>query len=55
MLISVLAEGHAIAEETHHRLLHQVPRLTEATIHTSPSGEHGDDEPHASTAHHFGR
>ena len=49
-----LAEGHEIAEEAHHRLLHQVPRLTEATIHTSPSGGRGD-EPHASTAHHFGR
>jgi cation diffusion facilitator family transporter len=47
-----LAEAHSIAEEAHHRLLHEVTRLSQATIHTSPGDHHGGD-PHAVTAHHF--
>jgi cation diffusion facilitator family transporter len=47
-----LGAAHAISEEAHHRLLHQVPRLGEALIHSDPSGQ-GADEPHALTAHHF--
>lgn len=47
-----LAAAHTIAEEAHHRLLHDIPRLTKATIHTSPSAHDGRD-PHAATAHHF--
>jgi cation diffusion facilitator family transporter len=49
-----LAAAHAVAEETHHRLLHEIPRLAQATIHTSPCGHDGQDH-HAATAHHFGR
>ncbi|GAC1367115.1 MAG: cation diffusion facilitator family transporter [Actinomycetota bacterium] len=48
-----LAEAHAIAEEAHHRLLHDIRRLAQATIHTSPSPLDGTDH-HAVTAHHFG-
>jgi cation diffusion facilitator family transporter len=47
-----LVDAHAIATEAHHRLLHRVPRLGRAVIHTSPS----DDETgrhHRSLAHHF--
>src|SRR5450631_2198506 len=29
-----LAAAHAIAERAHHQLLHEVPRLTEALIHS---------------------
>jgi cation diffusion facilitator family transporter len=47
-----VAEGHDIAEEAHHRLLHSVPRLARATIHIGPCGHDGRDH-HASTAHHF--
>lgn len=47
-----LAEAHAIAEEAHHRLLHDVSRLAEATIHMSPCGHDGTDH-HAVTSHHF--
>lgn len=43
-----LAEGHAIAVEAEHRLLHQVRRLTAAFIHADPEGP----EHHALTAHH---
>jgi cation diffusion facilitator family transporter len=49
-----LGAAHAISEEAHHRLLHEVPRLGEALIHSDPSGQ-GPDEPHALTAHHFAR
>ena len=47
-----LAEAHAIAEEAHHRLLHEVPRLTEALIHSDP-GVGGLATGHDLTAHHF--
>jgi cation diffusion facilitator family transporter len=47
-----LAEAHAIAEDAHHRLLHEIRRLAEATIHSSPCGHDGRDH-HATTAHHF--
>jgi cation diffusion facilitator family transporter len=47
-----LGGAHQISEEAHHRLLHQVPRLGQALIHSDPSGQ-GGDEAHALTAHHF--
>jgi cation diffusion facilitator family transporter len=47
-----LVEAHAIAEDCHHRLLHDIHRLAEATIHVSPSAQDGRDH-HAETAHHF--
>lgn len=47
-----LVDAHAIAEEAHHRLLHDVPKLAEALIHTNPSGQQGHDH-HAHIAHHF--
>ncbi|HZT67716.1 MAG TPA: cation diffusion facilitator family transporter [Acidimicrobiales bacterium] len=43
-----VAEGHSIAEEAHHRLLHNLPRLSAATLHTDPSGTGH----HHATAHH---
>lgn len=42
------AEGHAIAEEVHHALLHRIPRLSEANVHVDPAG----DAYHELTAHH---
>jgi cation diffusion facilitator family transporter len=47
-----LVEAHTIAEEAHHRLLHDVPRLAEAVIHTSPC-EHDARPHHELVAHHF--
>lgn len=44
-----LAEGHAIAVEAEHRLLHQVKRLTSVFLHADPEGP----EHHALTAHHL--
>jgi cation diffusion facilitator family transporter len=46
-----LTDGHAIAVEAEHRLLHDVQRLTAAFIHADPEGE----EHHALTAHHLTR
>jgi cation diffusion facilitator family transporter len=47
-----LAEAHHAAEHAYHQLLHEVPRLAQATIHTNPSGHEAID-PHSHTAHHF--
>ena len=44
-----LAAAHDVATAAHHRLLHDVARLAEATIHVSPAG--GDH--HATLSHHF--
>jgi cation diffusion facilitator family transporter len=49
-----LAEAHRIAEEAHHLLLHRIPKLARATIHTNPCNHDGLDH-HLTTAHHFGR
>ncbi|HEY5025517.1 MAG TPA: cation diffusion facilitator family transporter [Acidimicrobiales bacterium] len=50
-----LVDAHAIAEEAHHRLLHDVARLAEAVIHTSPTGSPGHGAPnyHEAVEHHF--
>ena len=45
-----VAQGHAIAEQVRHALLHRVPRLAEAVVHVDPSTEDGA---HELTAHHF--
>lgn len=45
-------QAHDVTEDAHQRLLHEIPRLARATIHTSPSNE-GDRDPHGLTAHHF--
>jgi cation diffusion facilitator family transporter len=47
-----ITQGHDIAEEAHHSLLHEIPRLARATIHTSPCSHDGGDH-HARTAHHL--
>jgi cation diffusion facilitator family transporter len=47
-----LAEAHAIAEEAHHRLLHEIPRLTEVVIHTDPCNHDGRAR-HTLIEHHL--
>jgi cation diffusion facilitator family transporter len=42
--------AHAIATEVHHRLLHELPKLTDATVHVGPGGDGVDH--HAVLAHH---
>ncbi len=51
-----VVEGHRIAEEAEHRLLHEVPRLTAALVHADPFPHSGTDYheltgPHASHEH----
>ena len=46
-----VVEGHAIAVEAEHRLLHDVPRLDAATVHINPGETSGRDH-HEAIAHH---
>lgn len=43
-----LVEAHDVAERAEHALLHDVPRLADAMVHTDPRG----DEHHDHTGHH---
>jgi len=45
-------EGHAVAVEAKHQLLHQISKLDDATVHISPNVIPGRD-PHEPLAHHF--
>ncbi len=47
-----VAEGHRIAEEVRHELLHHIPRLADAHVHVNPAWE-GVDPHHVMTARHF--
>jgi cation diffusion facilitator family transporter len=49
-----VAESHRIAEEAHHLLLHRIPKLSRAIIHTNPCNHDGLDH-HLVTGHHFVR
>jgi cation diffusion facilitator family transporter len=49
-----VAEGHRIAEEVRHELLHHIPQLADAHVHVNPAWE-GVDPYHAVTAEHFER
>ena len=46
-----LVAAHAVATDAHHRLLHDVKGVDDATVHVSPSSDDGDDH-HAALAHH---
>jgi cation diffusion facilitator family transporter len=48
-----LIQAHDVAHDAHHRLLHDIPKLADATIHISPTGVDGRDY-HPATAHHVG-
>jgi divalent metal cation (Fe/Co/Zn/Cd) transporter len=45
-----VVEAHALAVRAEHALIHAVPRLTAATVHTDHPPRTGD--PHAALAHH---
>ena len=46
-----VVQAHEVATEAHHRLLHQIPKLIDATVHVSPAGPLGDRQ-HAKLSHH---
>ena len=46
-----VSAGRDIAEAVHHRLLHEVRRLTSAAVHVDPC-RHGGTDPHNAAAHH---
>ncbi|MGW1190859.1 cation diffusion facilitator family transporter [Streptomyces sp. NPDC002559] len=45
-------DGHTIAVEAEHALLHAVPKLTAAVIHTDIQPAAGERDPHDALAHH---
>jgi len=47
---ATVADGHGVAKEVHHQLLHNLPYLSKATIHVDPLEETG--ESHHRTARH---
>jgi cation diffusion facilitator family transporter len=47
---ATVAQGHAVALDAEHRLLHDVPRLAAALVHADPGGDGRDH--HELTAHH---
>lgn len=49
-----VAEGHAIAKEVHHQLLHHLPFLSNVTIHIDPVDEAGETYHHISEHTHDG-
>lgn len=49
-----VAEGHAIAKEVHHQLLHHLKYLAGATIHVDPVGEAGERHHHVAAHTHDG-
>ena len=46
-----VVEGHAVAQDAQHRLLHDVPRLTTVIVHVDPAAD-ADEDHHALTTHH---
>lgn len=46
-----VGEGHRVAEDARHRLLHDIGRLDTAVIHVNPCGHDGVD-PHETLRHH---
>jgi cation diffusion facilitator family transporter len=50
-----VARAHAIAVAAEHALIHAVPRLTAATVHTDPHPTPGTGDPHAALSHHAAR
>jgi cation diffusion facilitator family transporter len=46
-----LLDAHAIAHDVEHRLIHALPRLDRATVHTHPAGPRGAEQ-HDLISHH---
>ena len=46
-----LEEAHHVATDVHHRLLHQVPKAVDFTIHVSPAGDMGQRQHQALNGH----
>jgi hypothetical protein len=49
-----VAEGHAIAREVNHRLLHHLGYLSGAVIHVDPVQEAGEEHHHIASHSHDG-
>ncbi|AXK34896.1 cation transporter [Streptomyces armeniacus] len=49
-----VVRAHELAVAAEHALIHAVPRLTAATVHTDHAPVRAGDDPHAALAHHAG-
>ena len=49
---SSVVDGHQVAVESQHALLHAIPKLARATVHVSPAGPDGAAQ-HATLDHHL--
>ena len=49
-----VAEGHDIAKEVRHQLLHHLPHLDRVMVHVDPDGQGGDDHHHIGAHAHDG-
>ncbi|HEU5428663.1 MAG TPA: cation diffusion facilitator family transporter [Actinocrinis sp.] len=49
----VVVQAHALAIQAEHALIHAVPRLTAATVHTDHTPIPGAQDPHAVLSHHI--
>ncbi len=47
-----LVQAHDVAHDAQHRLLHDIPKLADATVHVSPTNMDGPRDYHAAVAHH---
>jgi len=47
-----VVQAHALAVHAEHALIHAVPRLTAATVHTDHTTTPGTQDPHATLSHH---
>jgi cation diffusion facilitator family transporter len=47
-----ITQAHTIAVNAEHRLIHAIPRLTAAHVHTNPQPDHHSPDPHEPLAHH---
>lgn len=47
-----LVQAHDVAHDAQHRLLHDIPKLADATVHVIPTDMNGRRDYHAAVAHH---
>jgi len=45
-------QSHAIAETVRHAIFHNVPKISDVTVHVDPC-DHADADPHRNTSQHL--
>ena len=49
-----VAEGHAVAREVNHRIMHELGYLETAVVHVDPAQESGEEHHHVAAHSHDG-